>query len=424
MQFRIRKGLDVAIGGEPQQSVSDGPQVARVALLGPDYLDVRPNLLVDEGDHVKCGQVLFEDRRQPRIKFTSPGSGTVAQINRGERRALESVVIELEGNEEERFAAYDHAEIPDLSRDRVVENLLNSGLWTAIRTRPYSKVPNPEAEPHAIFVTAMDSDPLAPRSEGIVGAHPDDFETGLNLLSRLTPGRVFLCTYPDAAIPRGDPEKIILAEFSGPHPAGLPGTHIHFLAPVTSSKTAWYVNCQDVIAIGKLFTTGRLWVERIIALAGPLVHQPRLIRTRLGASTEDLLRDEIETTERRVVSGSILSGRHAVDRMAYLGRYHNQVAAVAEFSSHGARRPGPTTALHGRPVALIPIDAFERVMPLDILPVPLLRALIVGDTDMAQALGCLELDEEDLALCTFVCPGKQDYGPLLRSILSRIEKEG
>jgi Na+-transporting NADH:ubiquinone oxidoreductase subunit A len=308
-----------------------------------------------------------------------------------------------------------------LGREPVAERLLASGLWTAFRTRPYGNVPDPDGVPHSIFVTAMDSNPLAARAELVIPAYAEDFADGLAVLSQLTPGPVFLCIEAGAEVPGGDFGKVKVARFAGPHPAGLAGTHIHFLDPVGAGKTVWHLGYQDVIAIGRLFTTGRPWVERIVALAGPMVRRPRLIRTRLGASLEDLVAGELREEPCRVVSGSLLSGRRAAGPGAYLGRYDTQVSVLAEAGRGEARRP--STALNGEPTAMVPLGGFERVMPLDILPTQLLRALLVGDIDMARALGCLELDEEDLALCSFLCPSKIDYGPLLRACLAEIEKE-
>lgn len=450
--FRARRGLDIQISGAPAPGIAECRDPPTAALLGQDYRGAAPRLLVGEGDRVRLGQALFEDRKRPVIKFTSPASGIVTAITRGERRALTSIVIERAGEDEQLFPAYEARQIPELARDTVVDSLLASGLWTAFRTRPFGKVPDPETGPRSIFVTAIDTNPLAADPAVVISEHPGDFQTGLTVISRLTDGPVFLCRRRGATIPSGDPERITVAEFEGPHPAGLAGTHIHLLDPVGPGRTAWHLGYQDVIAIGKLFTTGRLWVERVVSLAGPGVLRPRLIRTRLGASTEALVAGELagehDRVEQRVISGSLLSGHRAVGSTAFLGRYHTQISVLGEGAApaagglldrmrarissgslfgariRGGRPRAFTTALNGRPTALVPIDGFERVMALDILPVPLFRALLVGDTDMASALGCLELDEEDLALPTFLCPGKQDYGTFLRSALDAIEREG
>ena len=260
MLNKIRKGLDLPIPGKPEQTIDAGPAVQSVALIGSDYVDMKPTMHVNEGDRVKLGQVLFADKKTEGVNYTSPGSGVVTAINRGAKRVLQSVVIRLEGDEEETFSSYGQEELAQLDNQKVKDNLLASGLWTAFRTRPYSKVPALDSTPHSIFVTAMDSNPLAPKAEVIINEYRQDFVNGLAVISRLTEGPVFVCKYPDADLPTPDSTQIKVANFAGPHPAGLPGTHIHFLDPVGATKMVWYLNYQDVIAIGKLFTTGRVWV--------------------------------------------------------------------------------------------------------------------------------------------------------------------
>lgn len=446
--IEIRRGLDLPIVGAPEQIVAPGPQVRSVAVVGADYHGMRPTMAVQVGDKVKLGQELFSDKRNPGVIYTSPGAGTVAAINRGARRILQSVVIDLEGDEEETFASYAQGELADLSRDKVQENLIRSGQWAALRTRPYSKVPAPDSVPHSIFVTAIDTQPLAADPKVIIGEAIDDFNNGLLLLSRLTEGKVFVCTAADANFDVKVNGQIEVHQFGGVHPAGNAGTHIHYLDPVSARKTVWTIGYQDVIAYGRLFTSGKISVERIVALGGPQVEKPQLLRTRLGANLDELVAGKLAAGENRVVSGSVFGGRHAAGPYAYLGRYHSQVTALLEgrerpflhylglgsnrFSSLPlyisnflkGKRYRFTTSANGGERAMVPIGSYERIMPLDILPTQLLRSLIVGDTQTAQLLGCLELDEEDLALCTFVCPGKYEYGPILRDNLTRIELEG
>lgn len=448
MRIRIKKGLDLPINGAPEQSINDARPVASVALIGSDYVGMKPTMLVGEGDKVKLGQPLFEDKKNPGVIFTSPGTGEVVAINRGHKRVLQSVVIRLEGEEEETFKSFDTARLGNLDRDEVRENLIQSGMWTALRTRPYSKVPKPGSTPRSIFVTAMDSNPLAPDPTVIIGEARDDFVHGLSVLNHLTDGKIYLCTSPDAHVPIAGVQNVELAEFSGPHPAGVVGTHIHFIDPVSVQRMVWHIGYQDVIAIGRLFTTGRIPTERVVAIGGPMVSQPRLLRTRIGANTDDLLRDELKGLESRAISGSVFNGRRAAGWASYLGRYHNQITVLEENRKRefmGWLRPGSdkfskinvftsslnrsktfdfTTTQNGSPRAMVPIGNYEEVMPLDILPTQLLRALLVRDTDSAQALGCMELDEEDLALCSFVCVGKYEFGPALRASLEQIEREG
>ncbi|GAA6206256.1 MULTISPECIES: Na(+)-translocating NADH-quinone reductase subunit A [Thalassotalea] len=442
----IKKGLDVPVVGSPQQVIHDGNAIKTVATLGEEFVGMRPTMYVKVDDRVKKGQVLFEDKKNPGVKFTAQTAGVVKEINRGEKRVLQSVVIEVDGDEQETFTHYPATELNTLKREDVVSNLVNSGLWTAIRTRPFSKVPAIDSSPIAIFVSAMDTNPLAANPEVIINEQGEAFKQGLTVLSRLTEGEVFVSKAPGANIPVAD--NVNVNEFAGKHPAGLVGTHMHFLKPVSAEKFAWHVGYQDVIAIGQLFTTGELNSTRVISLAGPEVKNPRLIRTIIGANTNDLVAGEINEGETRVVSGSLLLGATAQGVHAYLGRYHVQLSVLREGREKefiGYMYPGPnkfsvtraymshffpsklfnmTTTTNGSARAMVPIGNFERVMPLDILPTMLLRDLAAGDTDSAQQLGALELDEEDLALCTFVCPGKTDYGVLLRDCLTTIEKEG
>ncbi|EPM2808112.1 Na(+)-translocating NADH-quinone reductase subunit A [Yersinia enterocolitica] len=446
--IKIKKGLDIPIAGAPAQIIEEGPTIHHVALLGEEYVGMRPSMLVQEGDWVKKGQALFEDKKNPGVMFTAPASGKVSAINRGERRVLQSVVIEIDGNEQVPFEHYEESSLNQLSDEQVQRHLLASGLWTALRTRPFSKTPVPNSRPRAIFVSAMDTQPLAANPQVIIAAESDAFNHGLTILARLTEGKVHVCHAPGQAVASYQNAQVTYNEFSGPHPAGLVGTHIHFLEPVSLNKTVWHVGYQDVIAIGKLFTRGELWTDRIVSLAGPQVEQPVLLRTRLGASLSELTAGQLKEGDNRIISGSVLSGTAFSATHGYLGRFHQQVPVIREGREKelfGWVMPGRdkysitrttlghffkhklfafSTDMHGGERAMVPIGNYERVMPLDILATHLLRDLLAGDTDSAAALGCLELDEEDLALCTFVCPGKYEYGPVLRDILTKIEQEG
>jgi Na+-transporting NADH:ubiquinone oxidoreductase subunit A len=451
MQFQIKKGLDIPITGEPEQVIENGNKVKTVAILGMDYVGMKPTMMVNEGDTVKLGQILFSDKKNPGVNFTSPGAGIVKNINRGEKRVLQSVVIELKGSEQESFDKYKESEISKLDVEKVKSNLLKSGLWTTIRKRPYGKIPSIDSKPSSIFVTAIDTRPLAADPSIIIKERSIDFVNGLAVIAKLCEGKTYVCKAKDANITVGQNSSVTVAEFSGPHPAGLPSTHIHFIDPVSIDKFVWYIDYQAVIAIGALFTTGKLNVERVVSLAGPTVKKPRLIRTRVGANTDDLVEGELQDVENRVISGSVLHGHHAHGWAAFLGCYHNQISALLEGRAREffgwivpgkdkysaldvyitgrkdrkANRKYPlTTDKNGSNRAIVPVGIYETVMPMDILPTPLLKTIIVGDTDQAQLLGCLELDEEDVSLFTFVDPGKHDFGPVLRANLTKIEKEG
>jgi len=447
--IKIKKGLDLPISGAPEQTITDGKPIRHVALIGFDYNGMKPTMAVKEGDRVKRGTLLFTDKKTEGVRYTSPAAGVVKEINRGERRVFQSIVIEVDGDEVETYARYNDSDLAGLERQQVVDNLVESGLWTAFRTRPYSKVPEIDSAPNSIFVSVMDTNPLAADPTVIIGENSKAFEKGLTIISRLTNGKVFVTGKPGANVSVPKADNIEVHQFDGVHPAGNVGTHIHHLDPVSASKTVWSINYQDVIDIAKLFETGEVPVERIVAIAGPKALKPRLVRTRLGASLPELLDGEIATDcEVRAISGSVFGGRRGDGPCAYLGRFANQVSVLEEGTKRefiGWLSPGTnkfsvlniylskltggklfnfTTTTNGSERAMVPVGAYEQVMPLDILPTQLLRALIVGDTEVAQKLGALELDEEDLALCTFVCPGKYEYGPILRENLTRIEIEG
>ena len=445
--IKINKGLDLPIQGAPQQSIQNGNSVTRVAILGEEYIGMRPTMHVQEGDKVKKGQILFEDKKNPGVKFTAPAAGNVVEVNRGAKRVLQSVVIQLEGDESEVFAKYSNTELGSLDAVKVQENLVNSGMWTAFRTRPYSKSPALDSKPNSIFVSVMDTNPLAADPQIIIAQRSEDFANGLQVISRLTDGKVFVNKAPGADIDTGD-ATVEVNEFSGVHPAGLVGTHIHHLDAVGQRKKVWHIGYQDVLAIGSLFITGELDNRKVVALGGPEAKSPRLVRTLLGADITELTADETNAGDIRILSGSVLLGNHAHGVHGYLGRFHNQVSILREgrekelfgwikpgVNQHSVTRAylghlspkklfGMTTTTNGSDRSMVPIGNYERIMPLDILPTLLLRDMISGDTDGAQSLGCLELDEEDLALCTYVCPGKYNYGPILRDCLEQIEKEG
>jgi Na+-transporting NADH:ubiquinone oxidoreductase subunit A len=466
---KIEKGLDLPIPGKPIQVIRGTSPCTRVAVLADDYPGMKPRMHVAEGDVVKRGQLLFEDRKMPGVRHTAPGAGRVIAIHRGERRALQSVVIELSDGErsgspgEAEFASFEHfsgADPASLSGEQLRALLVESGLWTALRVRPFSKVPSPESQADALFITAMDSNPLAPLPEVALGERREDFRLGTLLLTRLLDAPTYLCVAEHSELgglfSDDKPAHLKIEHFAGPHPAGTPGLHIHTLRPVNRERSAWYIGYQDVAAVGALARTGRLDVTRVISIAGPNVTDPRLETSRIGACVSEAVAGDIEqasagggTQEIRAISGSVLSGKRTHgEAFDFLGRYERQISLLEEDREHvflGWLSPGPdlfsvaniylsrifkpgrfrfTTNTNGSQRAMVPIGQYEKVVPMDLMPTFLLRALIVGDTERAEALGVLELDEEDLALCTYVCPGKVNYGPILRKNLELIEKEG
>lgn len=444
--FELRKGLNLPVTGAPVQEIHEGPQIRTAAVLGVDYLGLKPRLSVSEGDVVASGTPIFAHKDTPETQVVSPIAGRVKAINRGPRRVLISVEIEATDSPTE---PVDFSGVGDPgTADGLAERLCAAGLWTSFRTRPYSKVPDRSTRPAAIYVTAMDTEPLAPDAAIVITDAAEAFVKGLEAVASLSEGNTYLCYEAGAENPGKDVAGVEVAQFAGPHPAGLPGTHMHFLEPPTAERTVWTIGYQDVITIGRLLTTGHFDPQRVVAVCGPSCVRPRLVRTVMGASMIELTDGEIEkSTPVRMISGSILSGRAGEGPDAYLGRYDRQLTVIEEDRkqiSMGWIRPMPdkyafqpvlgsafskklyalTSNLNGGRRAMVPLGTFEELMPQDFLPTQLLRALLVMDTDTAQALGALELDEEDLGLVGFACPAKYEYGLALRDCLTKIEKEG
>ncbi len=453
-----RKGLDLPLPDSPVQEIHPGPRIRRIALVADDFPGVTLRSVVEGGERVRRGDPLCIDRSNADVRFTAAGAGTVAAVHLGERRSVQSIVIELTEGERsldpraEHFRTFEsHVSKPADRWDAtgIRELLAESGLWAALRSRPFGKVPRLDETPAAVFVTAIDTNPHAPDPDVVLAPDAETLDLGLSIIARLTDGPTYLCVRRGSAMPARVSAPVSVEEFAGPHPAGTAGYHIHRLLPVGRERSVWTIGYQDVLAIGRLFETGRLSTDRVIALSGEGVSRPRLLRTRIGAATADLLAGERtvdpEADGVRVISGSVWSGKAATGAVfGYMGRHDLQLTLVSEdrrriflrwlrpgtrtFSvlpvqwSAFRRRPGFdfTTSSNGARRPIVPIGAYEQVMPFDILPTFLLRALLSEDDETAEKLGALELIEEDLALVSFVDPGKTDFGPVLRSALERL----
>ncbi|MFY0618276.1 Na(+)-translocating NADH-quinone reductase subunit A [Shimia sp.] len=444
--FALKKGLNLPIAGAPGDGIHEGAAVKTVAVLGADYKGLKPRIAVAEGDVVGAGAPILAHKDTPEAKVVAPVTGRIKAINRGARRKLLSVEIEVDASAAE---PVDFSSVGDAStREGLAERLCAAGLWTSFRTRPYSKVPAGNAIADAIYVNAMDTEPLSADAAVVIADAGDAFAKGLAAVAMLTEGNTYLCHENGVQIAGADVAGVTVATFSGPHPAGLAGTHMHFLEPPSASKVVWTIGYHDVIAIGRLLETGTIDASRVVALSGPLCSNPRLVRTLDGASLAELTAGEIQSdVPVRLISGSILSGYAGEAVETYLGRYARQVTVIEEDHKQipmGWIRPMPskysflpvlgsafakklyplTSNLNGGRRAMVPLGTFEQLMPQDFLPTQLTRALLVMDTDEAQKLGALELDEEDLGLIGFACPAKYEYGEALRDSLTKIEREG
>lgn len=445
--IHISKGLDIPITGAPEQTIRPGNSIRQVALVGDDYIGMKPTMLVQPGDKVVTGQPLFTDKKNEGVIFTSPGCGTVVGVNRGEKRKFESINIALDGEKGLTFC--EPANRPEELPPQTIRDLLiTSGIWPAFRTRPYGKTPAVDSNPSSLFVTAIDTEPLCSDPQVVIRQYPQEYLLGLKILRQLLSVPIHYCSGQEQLEPCEQVDGLEYYCFQGPHPAGLPSTHIHFIDPVNEKRTVWHIGYQDVIDIGHLFSTGGLRTERIIALGGSGLLKPSLVKTRLGASLINQCRQELTLEDLRVISGSVLSGRESQGNYTFLGRFHNQVSVIEDSSGRSILNwllPGKkrystrpifasayvknfqspmNTALWGSKRAIYPLGTYEEVMPLDIIATYLLKSVAKGDTEKSRALGCLELIEEDLSLCGFVCPGKNEFGPDLREVLTAIELGG
>jgi len=448
IEINIKKGLDLQIDGTPDFNRKKEVIPRKVALLGRDYPFLKPSFFVKEGESVKKGTPLFADKFHPEIIYTSPVSGVVDSINRGEKRRFLSIVITASGNEEITFNKYSREKIQNLSTDELKTNLLKSGMWIALRNRPYGHVAHPSDKPYAIYITATDTTPHAVDPLMVIDQYENEFNAGVEILSRLTEGKCYVVTAKESKSASCTKDNTLNVVAKGPHPSGNVGTHIHFLSPVSRTRNVWYAGYNDVIAIGHLFLTGKLLTEKVISVGGPASIEPQLVKTVSGVSLDEVVATMKQNGEVRVVSGSLLSGFKAEGEIAYLGRYHNQVSLIHEGRERfflGWMAPGLnrfsamrvffssllpqkkyrfTTNKNGSRREMVPIGNYEKIFPFDILPVFLLRALLMKNSEWAEEMGALELEEEDLSLCTFVSVGKEDFGELLRENLTILEQEG
>ena len=413
MLIRIPRGLDIRLDGTPRQTIETGQEATHTALLGTDFPDVRPALAVEVGDQVAMGDTLFVDRRDQAIRYTAPGGGRVREINRGPRQSVVSIVIERQGNSARDFSG--SRALASADADSLSDLLQQAGLWPAFRTRPHQRTPPSSSRPAELFVTAIDTRPLAADPAIVINAEPEAFRTGVEALAGLARRSLFVCHPPGTELPLPRHERVVSAAFAGPHPAGLPGTHAwHLSEDDVAAQDRWHIRYQDVMAIGHLLTAGKLPEHRFVALSGDAAIAPRLLRTQRGADLNSLLHQEVHPGA-VVLHGSPLEGQQTHPLTHYASAVHDQLFVTLE-------EPGDTTrSVH---TGMLNVEAFERVWPFPVPALPLLRALLIRDMETAAALNCQRLDAEDLALCSYVCPARLDYGEALRNTHAELQRLG
>ncbi|MBE0642137.1 MAG: Na(+)-translocating NADH-quinone reductase subunit A [Bacteroidales bacterium] len=442
---KLKKGLDIHLIGEASKTVRDY-STGQFAVKPTDFCGVYPKLLVREGDQVKAGTPLFFDKYRDKIKVVSPVGGTVVAINRGKQRVIEEIRIESSGSIV--YEQFGKASPSSMSREAVLDHMLNSGTFVFLHQLPYAIVANPDDTPKSIFVSAFDTAPLAPDQDLLVEGEGAAFQAGLDALARLTPGKVFLALHPERSKSKVflDARGVEPIYFEGPHPAGNPGIQIHHTDPVNKGEVVWYIRPADVVIIGRAFLEGVFNASTLIALTGSEVKEPVYYRTLRGCSIEGMLKDNVTADNLRYISGNVLTGTR-IDRKGYAGYLSNQLTLIPEgnhYEFFGWALPGLNkfsvsrsyfswltpnkkyrlhTNLNGGHRAFVMSGEYESVLPMDIYPVHLLKAILVEDIDLMENLGIYEVSEEDFALCEVVCTSKTPVQSLLRKGLDMMRKE-
>jgi len=441
--IRLKKGLNIPVKGAASRILAGEVNPFRFGVKPTDFPGLVPKLEVRPGDKVKAGSPLFHDKLRPEVKFVSPVSGTVISVERGERRKILEVIVERNGND---YMDSGIADPSSLSRERIKELLLASGLWPAVRQRPYHVIAKPSDVPKSIFISGFDTAPLAPDYEFILQNSPRSFfDTGIKAISKLTNGKINLVLNGKGSS-LNDCADVEISYISGPHPAGNVGIHIHHLDPVNKGEVVWYINLQDVITTGRFFSEGIYKPERIIALTGSEALQPQYYRMLSGGSIAPMVRDNVGKGNVRYISGNVLTGSK-ISPDGFLGFYDSQVTLIPEgdyyeffgWASPGANKfsfcktylsslmPGKKfrldTNFHGGERAFVVTGQYEKVVPMDIYPMQLFKAIIAGDIDMMENLGIYEVAEEDFALCEFICPSKIEIQSIVRDGLALMMKE-
>lgn len=445
--IKIKKGLNIKLAGEADKTFSNIALPETFALKLSDFIDVLPKLLVKQGDEVQAGTPLFYDKNNEAIKFCSPVSGEVIEIIRGEKRKI--LEVKILADKIINYVNFNKANPKDLSRENIIEALLNSGVWPFIRQRPFGVIANPEEKPKSIFISAFDSNPLAPDNDFIMGEDGENFQTGLDALQKLTDGKVHLNIHADRTQSRvfTGAKGVEINKFSGPHPAGNAGVQIHHIDPVNKGETVWCLNAQDVLIVGRLFNKGRFDPSRVIALTGSQVKRPKYYKTIVGGAVKNILAEGgLKEGINRIISGNVLTGQE-IPEDGYLGFYDSQITVIPEGNEPefmGWLTPGLNkfsmsrsffswltpnkkyelnTNLHGEERPFVVTGEYEKVFPMDIYPVHLLKAILIEDIELMENLGIYEVVEEDFALCEFICTSKIESQDIIRRGLDLIRKE-
>lgn len=448
--IKIKKGHNIRIAGVPVRTIENASAPKTIGVRPIEFKFLKPKLMVKEGDPVQIGSPLFFDKKNPDIKWASPAAGKIKSIIYGERRSVLQIVIDREENEKaiqhEKFTA---EQINSLGREKLIDQILKANLWPLIRQRPFSKVSDPGDTPKSIFVSGFNTGPLTVDLDLALEGREKEFQAGLNVLTQLTTGKVFLNVSTNTRSKAlADADNVEITRFSGPHPAGNVGIQIHHLDPINPGEVVWTVNAQHVATLGDLFLAGKFNPEVVVTVGGPSITNPVHLRARIGNNIDTILNGRVTGNKNRVIGGDVLSGR-AAGRQDHIGYYTTTVTVLPVSSERpflGWLAPGSpgriysllkayffqnskqpfsfNTNINGSQRHMVPVNAWESVLPMDILPNPLYRSILAEDIEEMEKLGILECDEEDFALCSFACPSKINLGGAIRNGLDLLEKEG
>ncbi len=445
--IKLKKGLNIKLAGEAAKVLQKLPLPEIFVIKPTDFAGLIPKLVVKEGDEVRAGTSLFSDKNNEAVKFCSTVSGEVIEIVRGEKRKI--LEVKILTDKEIKYVAVNKANPNDLSRENIIETILNSGAWPFIRQRPFGIIANPDETPKSIFISAFDSNPLAPDNDFIMQGNEENFQTGLDALVKLTNGKVHLninaASTPAAIFTNA--RGVVINKISGPHPAGNVGVQIHHIDPVNKGEAVWYINLQDILIIGKLFNEGKFDASRVVALTGSQINDPKYYKTLVGCSIKNIIADGgLKEGENRIISGNILTGSQ-IPPDGYMGFYDSQITVIPEgheFEFMGWLTPGfnkyslsrtffswltpdkkhnLNTNMHGEERPFVMTGEYEKVFPMDIYPVQLLKSILTEDIDMMEKLGIYEVVEEDFALCEFVCTSKIKSQEIIRRGLDIVRRE-
>ena len=444
--IKIRRGLDIPLKGLAPESTPIAYSSKLYAVQPPDFRLMKPRLLIEEGDSIQCGSPIIQNKLDERIVLVSPVSGTVKSIVRGAKRKLLRVEIEADGKDN--CIDFGIADPTTLTKEQIVEKLLKSGLWPLVRQRPYAIIATPEDEPRDIFISAFDTSPMAVDANLIIQGREEEFKTGIEALKKLCSGDIHISLHKNKN--KGDfyssLSGVKIHSFSGPHPSGNVGVQIHHIKPINKGEIIWYLRPQDVISLGALFLKGKVDFTRTVVLAGSELKNPKYIETKAGVCVSELLEDNLNQENVRVISGDVLTGNNA-GKDGYLGFYHNIVSVIPEgdfyefigwalpgFKKHSMsktffawlmprKKYALNTNFHGGHRPFVMTGEYEKVFPFDIYPVQLLKSIIVEDIDLMEQLGIYEVAEEDFALCEYVCSSKIDAQNILAQGIDLMIKE-